>query len=56
MDKIRVWRSPESEAVVRALQNLQELSTRMKDDTEAQEYESIEPIQAIIEKGGPRNG
>ena len=54
MDRIRVWRSQESEAVARALQNLQDLASGIKDvkdETEATKHESIGYIQKTVTEG-----
>jgi len=58
-NEIRVWRSPENEAVARALQNLQDLASGIKDvkdETEATQHESIRPVQEVTQKGITRNG
>lgn len=51
MDRIRVWRSPESEAVVRALENLQQLSARTQDDKETEKHVETRYISETVKKG-----
>lgn len=61
MDRIRVWRSPENEAVARALQNLQDLASGIRDTENEQvevketEYGKAGSVQTIAEKGETRN-
>ena len=55
-NEIRVWRCEESEAVVRALQNLQELSlgvknTEIDEDEAEEEYEQTRYISATVKEG-----
>lgn len=52
-NEIRVWRCEEDAAIVRALENLQQLAARTQDDKEETKFEQTRYIQETVTEGNP---